>query len=156
MPGWCQLAAPFREQRSRLFVGQHVSFSWVYFRRARRALSGAPATGRGTNINTKPPVNKAAGTSSCDPRTGLRDATLRIPCCGLGYHYFRCSVHPLPSCAQGPLKFAGHSGASEALLFHAASSLSVGNTNDQACQARSISAYQPTAPARANNTYSAA
>lgn len=43
------------------------------------AFCGAAAAGRGTNINTKPPVNKAAGTSSCDPRTGLRDATLRLP-----------------------------------------------------------------------------
>lgn len=38
---------------------------------------------------------QSAGTSSCDPRTGLRDATLRVPCSGLGRHYFRRSIHAM-------------------------------------------------------------
>lgn len=55
------------EQRSRLFVGQHV-LQLVLFQESPESPSvGPPRAGRGTNINTKPPVNKAAGRVPATP-----------------------------------------------------------------------------------------
>lgn len=104
---------------------------------------GASAAGRGTNINTKA-RQQTRGTSPCDPRTGLRDAALRMPRSGLGCHYFRCLMQALPSSAQGPLKPVEQSGASDALLFCAASSLSCWKltNNQRSCGRRPVNRNQ--------------
>lgn len=68
---------------------------------------------------------QSAGTSSCDPRTRLRDATLRVPCSGLGHHYFWRSMHALAFLRATTLETGGNALVIARLCFYAASSLSV-------------------------------
>lgn len=87
-----------KEQRSRLFVGQHVLQLGCYFRRAPESPSVGP-----TRRDEEPTSTRNL------PSTKRRDEFLRTPeqVCGmspcerprlgLGCHYLQCSLQALPS-----------------------------------------------------------
>lgn len=117
------------------------------------ALCGAPWRGTTNQHQHETSCQQSAGTSSCDPRTGLRDATLRVSCSGLGRHYFRRAIQ-LPAffpCKRPlkPSRYAlGACKCTSVAFLRRSKPVCWKLTNSQIlrqmpCQARSISAHPP-------------
>lgn len=131
-------------------------FSWWVISGDGPLLWGSHGAGGRTNINTKPPVNKAPGRVPATPEQVCDMPPCELPCSGLGRHYFRRAIQrpclvPMQTTLETIHGTPWTAASAVRLRFCAASNLSVGNSptarsygrGSGPCQARSISAHPP-------------